>query len=178
MIRYAEVPFSNDEYLIQGQADGDVLRSPDDWVLIEVKTIGVGTIRYEALSVMMRHEKSYTREDGKTVKYIDWLELWKDIRRPFPAHLRQGMIYLFCSGREEIVYIYDPKFVTAYPKEFAVKFNKEIIADVLDECTTVRNAIESQRPPKRPIWATTPNETNCKRCPFRKECWGSRASRS
>ena len=80
------------------------------------------------------------------------------------------MIYCFCGGRKEIVYIYDPKFVTGFPKEFEIKFNRNLIEDVLDQCIKVKNALEKQRPPKRPMWAEQTCKA-CKECPYRNECW-------
>jgi CRISPR/Cas system-associated exonuclease Cas4 (RecB family) len=86
------------------------------------------------------------------------------------------MIYCFCGDRKEIVYIYDPKFVTAYPKEFEIKFDREIIVDILDQCLKIKDALEKQRPPKRPIWAEK-KEATCKRCPFKKTCWNHDSGR-
>lgn len=180
LIEYAEVPVSDDYYLIGGQADGDVLRQTDSgpiWTLIEVKTIGTGTLRWDAPRMIERYTYRHVDEEGKSREYTDWPLLWSHIRRPFPPHLRQGMIYCFCAGRKEIIYIYEPKFLTGYPKEFEIKFRKDLIEDVLEDCLLVKNCLEKQRPPKRPIWAEKKTEGPCKKCPYRSTCWAKNDSR-
>jgi CRISPR/Cas system-associated exonuclease Cas4 (RecB family) len=162
LLRYTEVPVSSPEYLLVGSADGDVVRSTGDSVLIEVKTIGTGTVRIEAPKLMER----FTTPLG-----VDWYKLWQSIRRPFPSHLRQGMIYCFCYGREKITYIYDPKFITAYPKEFEIRLRMDIIQPVLDQCLKIKSALERGRTPKRPVWADETAAT-CKQCPYYSHCYG------
>lgn len=171
LIEYKEVPFENKEYLLRGSADGDILHG-DRWRLIENKTVGVGTIRVEAFSIYRKHSISVT-ENGHTRDVVDVPELWKAIRRPFASHLKQGMIYCFCAERDDITFIYDPKFVTSFPKEFEVKFDKELIEDVLTKCIVVRDSLQVQRAPKRPI-ELEPTSEVCKRCVYRKTCWGDR----
>ncbi len=171
LLRYAEVPVENREHLLFGHADGDVIR-PGGSVLIEVKTIGTGTIRIEAPKLMEKYTYSHKDEDGKSHTGIDWYALWSGIRRPFAAHLRQGMIYCFCYERSEIIYIYDPKFITAYPKEFEIKFKREFIADILDECLKIKSALEKGKPPRRPMWSGEA-VTACKNCPYYKVCYGA-----
>jgi hypothetical protein len=176
LIRYREVPVENGEYLIAGNADGDVFWL-DEWTYIEVKTIGTGTVRYEAPQLIEQHTYRHIDDNGKERTGVDWLALWNAIRRPFPAHLRQGSIYCFCGGRDKIRFIYDPKFITAHPKEFEIKFNPDVIVDILDECLKVKNALEAQRPPKRPMWAE-PKCKTCKECPFQKACYDNQRHNS
>jgi len=173
LLRYGEVPVNSPEHLLYGQADGDVVKADGTSTLIEVKTIGTGTLRFEAPNLLKRYTYKHIDEDGKARESVEWYRLWSGIHRPFSSHLRQGMIYCFCYGRKEIVFIYDPKFITAYPKEFEIKFNQEIIQDVLDECITVKDALEKGRPPKRPMWAIE-GCTACKQCPFEQTCWPAR----
>lgn len=158
LIKYAEVPLSNDFYLLAGNADGDV----DDHGLIEVKTIGPGTVRIEAPDLV----EKYTTEDG----IVDWEMLWRGIHRPFRSHRTQGMIYCFCKGRDQMTFIYDPKMVTSYPKEFVVKFKEEYIEDVLEQCLVVKRALAKDVAPKRPLWATKSCRA-CKECPFKEHCY-------
>lgn len=178
LIKYAEVPVADPYYLIAGQADGDVIRGLDggvrERVLIEAKTIGTGTLRYDAPKLIDKYTYQHTDEEGKVHSYTDWPALWQGIRRPFPAHLRQGMIYCFCAGRKKIVFIYDPKFLTAYPKEFEVEFRKDFIEDILETCLLIKSCLDKQRPPKRPIWAEQ-STSPCKKCAYKSTCWGSRA---
>jgi hypothetical protein len=170
LIRYAEVPCENKEFLIAGSADGDVVRATDT-TLIEIKTIGEGTLRWDAPALIEKHSYRHTDDAGKSHTGVDWYSLWNGIRRPFGPHLRQGMIYCFCLGRPSIIYIYEPKFVTAYPKEFEIKFSRDLIEDRLQQCVIIRNALERGHPPKRPMWAEKTCKT-CKNCPFRNTCYG------
>jgi CRISPR/Cas system-associated exonuclease Cas4 (RecB family) len=170
LIVYREVPISNAEHLIAGHMDGDVLRANGEFLPIEAKTIGEGTIRYDAPALIQKYSYTTTETGGVNV---DWRALWNGIRRPFPAHLRQGMVYLYCSGQSAITYIYEPKFITAYPKEFEIKFNPQIVEPLLKQCRLIKLSLERERPPKRPLWAEV-KCTNCQRCPFKTTCWGNR----
>jgi hypothetical protein len=171
-IEYAEVPVLNQDYLLSGMADGDVWWI-DHWTLIEVKTIGIGTIRWDAPRLLDQHALTFIDDEGTTRHGFDVEGIWRDIKRPFPSHIRQGMIYCFCAGRDGMVYIYDPKFLTRHPKEYEIKFRQDLIQDVLDGCLKVKDHLEMQRPPKRPIWAEKKCRT-CKECAFRTECYGRR----
>jgi CRISPR/Cas system-associated exonuclease Cas4 (RecB family) len=169
LLEYAEVPVFNEEYQIRGQADGDVWHN-DHWTLIEIKTIGIGTLRWDAPQMLERHSFNFTDDHGNQVRGLDLDNLWSDIRRPFPPHIRQGMIYCFCAGRTEIIYLYEPKFATAFPKEFDIKFRMDLIEDQLANCIKVKDHLEMQRPPKRPGWAEKKCKT-CKQCPFKSTCY-------
>jgi hypothetical protein len=169
---YREVPVFADEYLIAGNADGDVFIA-DEWTLFEIKTIGDGTIRFEAPQLIKKYTYKHTDDAGKEHENVDWRALWNGIKYPFPNHLRQGMIYCLAKERDKIRFLYDPKFVTAWPKEFEIGFMPELIEDVLDDCLTVKAALEKRKPPKRPMWATEEHST-CAKCPFKKECYGRR----
>ena len=174
LLRYREVPLQNRAYLLAGNADGDVL-GDDGWVLIEIKTIGPGTVRYDAPELLERYSYVHTDEQGRTHSGVDWDALWNGIRRPFGSHLRQGMIYCFLMKRKQIRYIYEPKFKTAHPKEFVVQFRSDVIEEILRKCSLVAVALDKGRPPKRPVWAEKTHST-CKRCPYRKECWDAKRS--
>ena len=169
LIAYREVPVSNDNYLIAGHMDGDVLRGNGTFTPIECKTIGPGTVRYDAPKLIDKY--SYpSRETGKM--NVDWQALWNGIRIPFPAHLRQGMLYCFLYEVEYITFIYEPKFITAHPKEFDIKVNFDVVDPLLKKALVVKQALEKERPPQRPVgFDRTTNA--CKRCPFQKTCWGA-----
>lgn len=172
LLVYREVPLLSEEYLIVGSADGDVWFD-DEWILIEIKTIGARTIEIENPKLLKRFTYRHIDVDGKAHSNVDWRALWNGIRYPFPSHLKQGMIYCFCKGRKRIRFIYEPKFLTAWPKEFLVTFDKELIADILDECLIVKAALERGKPPRRPMWAEEAH-TTCARCVFKDECYGNR----
>ena len=175
LIEYAEVPLSNAEHMIIGSADGDVYRPErNDWSLIEVKSMNANSIRLDAPNLVKRHTYEHTGSDGHTITGVDWQKVWNGIRQPFGSHLKQGLIYCYCLGRKEIVFLYEAKFITAYPREFDVKFRRELIEDVLEGCISVRQSLDAGRPPKRPMWAEQKHR-RCQGCAFRKTCWAGRA---
>lgn len=171
LIIYREVPLRDEEHLMIGSADADVLYPDDEWRLIEIKSIGDGTVRIDAPQLVKRHSYKHIDEEGKSHIGVDWYHLWRSISQPFPSHLRQGMLYCFLAQREEIVFIYEAKSLTAEPKEFRVKFRRSVIADVLDDCLKVRAALDSNHPPRRPMWAEIDSKI-CRQCTFHKTCWG------
>jgi hypothetical protein len=81
------------------------------------------------------------------------------------------MTYCFCGGRKEMLFLYDPKFLTKYPKEFEIKFRQDMIEDRLALCLVVKDHLEKQRVPKRPMWAEKSHRA-CKECPFKSTCYG------
>jgi CRISPR/Cas system-associated exonuclease Cas4 (RecB family) len=174
LLEYAEVPVTKPEYLLDGSMDGDVLLN-DEWMPIECKTIGMGTLRYEAPELIKKYSYEHIDTNDKTRSGLDWNALWNGIRRPFPSHLRQGMIYLFCAGRKKMRYIYECKYLTVTPKEYVIALDMELIEERLESCLQVKKSLELGRPPKRPVWAE-PQVNTCKRCAYFRTCWNGRDS--
>lgn len=164
-LTYKEVPLRSDEYMITGHADGDIALGEDDDPLLEVKTIGEGTVRVEHPQLLWDY--STTTVDGKAV--VDLAGLWGAVKRPFPSHLRQAMLYLAITGRKRMVFIYECKW-NQQTKEFVVKFRKDIAAPLLDAALDVKYGLEKNRPPHRPGWAT-PEAEACKKCPYTTTCY-------
>lgn len=165
-LRYAEVPFSAPEYMVEGKADGDI-----GTALIEIKTVGVGTIRYSAPGIYNRHvHRIKSRRTGKVEEVLNLNGLWRDIHAPFPDHYRQGQLYMHFLGRSPIVYVYDCKFLSVEPKEFVVERSPKSVHSLLDSCLDVRYALEKERPPYRPSWASLDHKT-CQGCFFRETCY-------
>lgn len=165
---YKEVPLKAPEYLIAGHADGAVL---DKNALIEIKSVGIGTLRFEDPDLL----DQYTLEvDGK--KVVDFNSLWASIKRPFSSHLRQGNIYLrLCLEMglpyDKMVFIYESK-VNQAVKEFTVKHNPAITDRIFAKALDVKRGIEVGLAPERPSWAEGKNGPICKSCPFAEICWG------
>jgi rubrerythrin len=88
--------------------------------------------------------------------WVDFEGLWKDLRHPFPAHLRQGHTYGGLAGVEEVVFIYEYKPTQAY-KEFVVKVSPRIYQPILDMALDVKWAVEKGRAPRCP-------HGGCKQC--------------
>lgn len=160
-LRYEEIPLdAEDALLISGSADGGV---PRNQALMEFKTVGSGTLRFEAPKTLKAN--THKTVDGKNL--IDYEGLWRSITRPFPAHQRQGQIYLhICKLRgldfDKVVYIYESKFNQG-TKEFTVKYRESLITPLLDAAEDIRKALDSGGPPPK-----CP-KNGCKHCEPNKE---------
>jgi len=148
---YREVPLHDDALNISGHSDGWVKGLGEDF-LIEIKSIGPGTIRVENPSLF---------RNG------DLFAAWREIRRPFPTHVRQGQLYLALANRmkdrgeldsapQEIVFIYELK-ADQSAKEFVVGYDPALSKDALDDAYDVVKAVESSIAPECRF-------ENCKKC--------------
>ena len=132
-LKYAEVTLRDDALRIKGHTDGWVKGIGDD-TLIEIKSIGPGTIRSEAPNLMMD-------ADG------DFMKAWSSVRKPFGPHVLQGQIYLELMKRmgnpiDEIVFLYELKADQSY-KEFTVKADYSLVEHVFDGAKFVVDAVEA-----------------------------------
>jgi CRISPR/Cas system-associated exonuclease Cas4 (RecB family) len=160
-IGYREVPLLDEVMMVGGHSDGavhDLLRGLNP--LIEIKSIGIRTLAFEAPRLYEQYVNGMSAED-----------IWFSIKRPFGTHLKQGMLYCWLSkGRyDTIIFIYESKF-TQQVKEFLVKFNPTIIAGVLDSAKEVSQGVRAGIPPDHPTWAA-PDGPICQSCTFRRTCW-------
>lgn len=158
-IHYAEVPIYSEEYKLIGHADGEVV-DKEGKALIEIKSVGLGTVRWEHPSL----HKAYS--DG----LLSLDSLWNNIKKPFVSHIRQGQIYMHFTGHDEIVFIYEWK-PSQEVKEFRVKYQEDIVQPILDNCKLVIKHLDNDTLPDTPVWAESINSSGCKFCPYKKECW-------
>ena len=147
LMEYTEVALRDDKLRIAGHTDGWVKKTPKPNVeefLLEIKTIGPGTIRVEAPQIMSKH-------DG------DFMKAWNDINRPFSPHLMQGQMYLELMDRmghrdengrplNEIVFIYELKADQSM-KEFAVKRDFDFVEHIFDRAAKLIQRLEDNSPP-------------------------------
>lgn len=136
---YAEVPLRAEQYLIAGHADGAI---PHLDALIEIKSVGAGTVRIEAPDIY----KANT--DGQK---IDLQGLWRDIKEPFPSHLRQGQLYLrLCDlmglPYTQIIFIYEAKFNQGV-KEFVVKYDPNFCDSLFTQAYFIVGALDNTMSP-------------------------------
>jgi len=161
-IEYKEVPLHSSKHMISGHADGWVKGLGEDF-LIEIKSIGAGSIRFEAPRLL-------------TEANNDIEKAWRNIRQPFPAHMLQGQMYLhLChlmaeagelqAAPKEIVFIYELKANQDY-KEFVVTYNYDYVKEFFDKALDVAWAVENNRPP---LCSIDPVK-GCERCePFKED---------
>jgi hypothetical protein len=119
---YDEVTLFDNKLRIGGHTDGWIKGIGKD-CLIEVKSIGPGTIRIEAPGLM-------NDADG------DFMKAWNNVRRPFSPHILQGQMYLELMKRmgnpvDEMVFLYELKADQSY-KEFAVKADFELVRHIFE----------------------------------------------
>jgi hypothetical protein len=151
VLEYGEVSLREDSLRIAGHTDGWIKNLGED-CLIEIKSIGAGTLRFEAPDLLYDADGDVTRA-------------WKNIRRPFRSHLLQGQMYLELASRmygdeapKEIVFIYELKADQDY-KEFTVKANFEIVERVFNAAKKVVDAVEADSIPKCNV-----SPDGCKQC--------------
>lgn len=158
-LRYCEVDLALTSHMLYGHSDGWLIDKQGE-ALLEIKSIGEGTVRMEEYGLLKKHQY----EDAEGKQRIDYKSLWSDIRRPFPAHIRQGNVYLHIVRAmgidiDTMVFLYESK-MTQGTKEFTVKYSEEVVAPLLDKCLDLKYAIKSSKPPKC-------NHGGCKKCaPF------------
>jgi hypothetical protein len=155
-IKYREVKLKSlDKYRIAGQADGWI-KGIGKETLIEIKSIGFGTVRMESPNLA-------ALADG----HIE--NAWGMIKAPFKTHRRQGALYLelghqmveagvFKSFPEEIVFIYECKANQAV-KEFTVSRTPEVVEDVFIAAESIVSALDTNTPVPCNI-----DPVNCSKC--------------
>lgn len=175
---YMELPFNpTREMLVMGHTDGLVGAFGEEegllsLFLVEVKSVGIGTLRFEAPKLYW----DYTNGE------LDVGTLWMNIKRPFPSHMRQGLLYLYLlqnfypefSHVDEIVFLYEYK-PTQDVREFSVKLNETTLAFIqplLDSLDTITVAVREGTEVPRPEWAKTKEGPICDSCEFSSACWG------
>jgi hypothetical protein len=151
-MEYKEVTLVDNDLCIAGHTDGWIKGIGED-CLIEIKSIGAGTFRYEAPDLLRDN-------DG------DIFKAFNGIKRPFRSHLLQGQMYLELAHRmfgadapKEIVFLYELKADQAY-KEFTVKADYEIVDRIFFKAEKVIKAIKDEVMPECNI---SPEE-GCKSC--------------
>jgi hypothetical protein len=138
LMEYDEVALVEPKLRIAGHTDGWIKKPTGEEFLIEIKTIGPGTIRAEAPQLMQKH-------DG------DFMKAWGDVSRPFIPHIKQGQMYLELMRRmgnplEEIVFLYELKADQSY-KEFPIKRDPTVVEHVFERAEKLMKRIEDQNPP-------------------------------
>lgn len=158
---YKELPMRRKRIIVEGHADAAV-HDLDGWDgLVEIKSIGIQTLRFEAPRLYNLYQDGMTLED-----------VWWRINRPFPSHIKQGQLYLWMAWPryEQISFIYESKFNQA-TKEFVVAYNPQMIAPILETAKEVSQCLRVGMVPDRPVWAEEATGRICASCEYRKTCW-------
>lgn len=136
------------ELLVAGHADCGFDNS-----LVEIKSIGLGTLRIDAPDLLARYQEG---------KHTDLTGLWKAVTRPLKSHLIQGDIYLHLAHVlglpfTQMVYLYEFK-PNQMTKEFTIKYDRERSMQWIAKAERVKYAVEHGIPP------ACIKGTGCKQC--------------
>lgn len=156
-VLYREVPVEDTKHRIIGHADGMVEINGEDY-LIEIKSVGLGTLRWDAPYLYSAYTDGKMNIDG----------LWTNLKRPLPAHNRQVQLYMHCTGVHKAIVLYEWKPDQSI-KEFVVKYSPETVDLMLAGAKRVLDALEDDILPERPPHFKKSKE--CKFCPYKDVCW-------
>lgn len=155
-LTYDEVTMIDDDLMIKGHTDGWVKKQSGDEMLIEIKSIGPGTLR------------AYVPELIKAADG-DFMKAWGNVKRPFGEHILQGQMYLELMRRmgnpvEKIVFLYELKADQSY-KEFTVQRDFELVRHIFEKAQSVVDSVNAGVAPE----CNNDSVNGCKQCQPYKE---------
>ena len=156
-LSYREVPIFDEKHMIIGHADGE-WEDAQGRALVEIKSVGLGTIRWDAPDLYEGYEKGDLSLD----------DLWKRIKRPLVPHRRQINLYMYCKKIDNAIVIYEWK-PSQEIKEFHLKYDEALVKPMLDGALLVKESVEQGVLPPRPQGFYKSKQ--CKFCPFKDACW-------
>jgi hypothetical protein len=138
-LQYNEVPLFYEPLRISGHADG-WLTSLGDPLMLEVKSIGIGTIRWEAPDLVREHKG-------------DMEAMWAEIKAPFMNHITQVQMYMKLAELlelpehpQEAVLIYENK-ANQEAREFVVPKSDFATAGLFDAAAMIMEALDKKTAP-------------------------------
>jgi hypothetical protein len=150
-LQYREVPLFYEPLRIFGHSDGWLVGLGDP-LMLEIKSIGVGTLRFEAAEILAEHGN-------------DFDAAWKAITQPFMKHIMQVQIYMklaellgYENPPQEAVLIYEAK-PNQEIKEFVVHKSDFGITELFDAAAMIVQAVKDLTPPPCNI-----SSNGCARC--------------
>ena len=150
-LKYREVPFLNEEYRIIGHSDGWLVGLGDP-LMLEIKSIGDGTLRWECPELYANNDYDFNRT-------------WKEINAPFQKHIDQVQLYMELAelqGYEDVpneaVIIYEAK-PNQEVKEFVIPRSDWSIKHLLQAAKMIVESVKAGNPP-----ACNINSEGCARC--------------
>lgn len=148
---YRELPLKSEEYRISGHADGWLKNFGDD-LLLEIKSIGEGSIRWYAPDIAYAHST--------------FSEMWNAISAPFHEHIQQAQIYMklielmgLPNPPQEALILYEAK-ATHEVKEFVVKKSDFGVDELFEAAKRIVAAVDNGVPPICNI----SGGSGCKKC--------------
>lgn len=137
--KYNEVPVFFDPLRISGKADGWLVNFGDP-LLLEVKTIGEGSIRWYAPDIAYANDNNFKK-------------MWAAINAPFLEHIHQAQIYMKLlelmgqpNAPQEALILYEAKGLHEH-KEFVIQKSDWGIAELFEAAANIISAIDKGTPP-------------------------------
>lgn len=137
---YLEVPLYYEPLRISGHADGWLVNFGDP-LLLEIKSVGIGTLRWEAPDLFFKHDGNFEK-------------IWKDLEAPFYTHIQQAQMYMklmeligFENAPQEALILYESK-ATQDVKEFVVPKSDFGVAPLFEAAQMIVDAISVGVPPE------------------------------
>ena len=150
-LEYREVPLFYEPLRISGHSDGWIVGLGDP-LMLEIKSVGVGTLRWEAPELLMDNDN-------------DMDKAWKALKAPFQKHITQVQIYMklaellgYENVPQEAVLVYECKS-NQEAKEFVVHKSDFGITELFDAAEMICNAVRDRIPP-----ACNLSSTECSNC--------------
>jgi hypothetical protein len=136
---YNEVPLVYEPLHIHGHADGILLNFGDP-LLLEIKSIGAGTFRFEAPGLMAEHGGNLDA-------------MWKALDAPFMSHIKQAQMYMKLAELmnleiqpQEALFLYENKS-NQTQKEFVVPKSDFGISHILEAAQMIADAVDHKSAP-------------------------------
>lgn len=137
---YKEVTVKNEALRIQGHADGWLKGFGDD-LLLEIKSVGEGTIRWEAPEMMAEHGG-------------DFKKVWDNLKSPFGTHIMQAQVYMKLleymnpdDHPKEALFLYEAK-PTQEVKEFVIPKSDFGVTELFDAAKMIVDSVDAGTPPR------------------------------
>lgn len=138
-LEYREVPLFYEPLRISGHSDG-WLKGLGEPLMLEIKSVGIGTLRFEAPELLMEHDN-------------DFEKAWKALNAPFMKHIMQVQMYMklaellgYENVPQEAVLIYEAK-PNQQAKEFVVPKSDFGITHLFEAAEMIVNCIKTETPP-------------------------------
>jgi hypothetical protein len=139
-LEYREVPLYYEPLRISGHADGWLVGLGDP-LMLEIKSIGVGTLRWEAPELLMDNDNNFDKA-------------WKALDAPFMKHISQVQVYMrlaellgYENVPQEAVLIYEAK-PNQEVKEFVVPKSNFGTDHIFEAAQMICDAIKAKTPPQ------------------------------
>lgn len=150
-LEYREVPLFYEPLRISGHSDGWLVGLGDP-LMLEIKSVGVGTLRWEAPELLIENDN-------------DMEKAWRALKAPFLKHITQVQIYMklaellgYENAPQEAVLVYECKS-NQEAKEFVVHKSDFGITELFDAAEMICNAVRDRIPPVCNL-----SSTECSNC--------------